>query len=109
MKSMKSWQIISNLYHPKTGEKQQQLQIFCKYLKKVKDLSYLLENLGEALGYLTNIRRILQGAALKESAILLEPTKAESRGKMFSSFALPSKKKKDRNIGQLNYLRNTEM
>ena len=109
MKSMKSWQITSNLYHPKTGKKQQQLQNFCKYLKKVKDLSYLLENLGGALGYLTNIRRILEGAAPKERAISLEPTKAESRQKIFSSCALPSKKKKDRNIGQLNYLRNTEM
>ena len=109
MKSMKSWQITSNLYLLKTGEKQQQLQTFCKYLEKVKDLSYLLENLGEALGYLTNIRRILQGAAPKEIAISLEPTKAECRRKRFSSFAIPSKKKKDRNIGQLNYLRNTEM
>ena len=32
---------------------------FRKYLKEVKDLSYLVENedtLGEALGYLTNVR-----------------------------------------------------
>ena len=29
--------------------------IIRKYLKEVKDLSYLVENLGDALGYLTNI------------------------------------------------------
>ena len=34
-------------------------EIFRKYLKEVKDLSYLVENEdthGEALGYLTNVR-----------------------------------------------------
>ena len=56
--------------------------------------------LNEALGYLTNIRRLLQGAAPKESGISLESTKAGSKRKIFSSFALPLRKKKDRNIGR---------
>ena len=34
--------------------------IFGKYLKEVKDLSYLVENLGDALGYLTNIIQSLR-------------------------------------------------
>ena len=34
--------------------------IFHKYLKEVKDLSYLVENLGDALGYLTNIIQSLR-------------------------------------------------
>ena len=49
---------------------------------------------------LTNIRRILQGATPKESGISLEPTKVGSKRKSFSSFALPLRKKKDRNIGR---------
>ena len=65
--------------------------IFREYFKEVKDLSYLVENedtLTKALGYLTNIRRLLQGAAPKESGISFEP------------FALSLRKKKDRNIGR---------
>ena len=34
--------------------------IFRKYLKEFKDLSYLVENLGDALGYLTNIIQSLR-------------------------------------------------
>ena len=71
-------------------------EIFRKYLKEVKDLSYFVENLGEALGYLTNIRRIFQGTAPNESCISLEPTKVGSRWKIFSSFALPLRKKRDK-------------
>ena len=40
--------------------------IFPENLKESKDLSYMVEYGGavdEALGYLTNIRRLLQGAA----------------------------------------------
>ena len=77
--------------------------IFREYLKEVKDLSYLVKNediLNEALGYLTNIRRLLQGSPPKESSISLEPTKAGSKRKSFSSFALPLRKKKDGNIGR---------
>ena len=62
--------------------------IFHKYLKKVKYLSYLVENkdtLVEALGNLINIWRLLHGAAPKESGISLEPTKAGSRRKVFLS------------------------
>ena len=76
--------------------------IFLEYLKEVGDLSYFVENedtLCEALRYLTNIRRPLQGATPKESGISLEPTKVGSKRKSFSSFALPLTKKKDRNIG----------
>ena len=90
--------------------------IFGEYLKEVKDLSYLVEHEdthNEALDYLTNMRRLLQGAVPKERGISLEPTKPGSKRKSFSSFTLPLRKKKDRNIGrmerQLNYLRNTEM
>ena len=75
--------------------------IFLEYLKEVGDLSYFVENedtLCEALRYLTNIRRPLQGATPKESGISLEPTKVGSKRKSFSSFALPLTKKKDRNI-----------
>ena len=60
--------------------------IFCEYLKEVKDLSYLVEDEdthNEALDYLTNRRRLLQGAASKESGISLEPTKAGSKRKSF--------------------------
>ena len=46
------------------------------------------DTLTEALGYLTNIRRLLQGAVPKESGISFEP------------FALSLRKKKDRNIGR---------
>ena len=77
-------------------------RIFRKYLKEIKDLSYLVENedtLGEDLGQLTNIWKLLQGAALKEGGISLEPTKVGFKRKSFSSFALTSGKKKDRNIG----------
>ena len=77
--------------------------IFREYLKEVRDLSYLVENEGTLCGtlrYLTNIRRILQGATPKESSISLEPTKVGSKRKSFSSFALPLRKKKDRNIGR---------
>ena len=77
--------------------------IFREYLEEVKDLSYLVENedtLNEALDYLTNIRRLLQDAVPKESGISLEPTKAGYKRKSFSSFALPLRKKKDRNIGR---------
>ena len=38
-------------------------EIFGKYLKEVKNLSYLVENedtVGEALGYLTNVRILWQ-------------------------------------------------
>ena len=56
--------------------------------------------LNEALDYLTNIRRLLLGAVPKESRISLEPTKAGSKRKSFSSFTLPLRKKKDRNIGR---------
>ena len=56
--------------------------------------------LNEALGYLTNIRRLLQDAAPKESGISLESTKVGSKRKNFSSFVLPLRKKKDRNIGR---------
>ena len=38
-------------------------EIFRKYLKEVKNLSYLVENedtVGEALGYLTNVRILWQ-------------------------------------------------
>ena len=62
--------------------------IFRKYLKKVKYLSYLVENKGtlvEALGNLINIWRLLHGAAPKKSGISLEPTKAGSRRKVFLS------------------------
>ena len=90
--------------------------IFGEYLKEVKDLSYLVEHEdthNEALDYLTNMRRLLQGAVPKERGISLEPTKPGSKRKSFSSFTLPLRKKKDRNIGrmerQLNYLRNTDM
>ena len=44
-------------------------EIFCKYLKEVKDLSFLVENedtLGEALGYLTNVRILWQMLLPKE-------------------------------------------
>ena len=34
--------------------------IFRKYLKEVRDLSYLVENLGDALRYLTNIIQSLR-------------------------------------------------
>ena len=77
--------------------------IFREYLKEVKDSSYLVENedtLNEALVYLTNLRRLLQDAAPKESGISLEPTKAGSKRKSFSSFALSLRKNKDRNIGR---------
>ena len=79
--------------------------IFREYLKEVKDLSYLVENenedtLNEVLGYLANLRILLLGAAPKESGISLVPTKATSKRKSFSSFALPLRKKKDRNIGR---------
>ena len=63
--------------------------IFRKYLKEVKDLSDLIENkdgLGEALGYLTNIRKHFQGTAPKESDISYEPSKVGSRRKFFSAF-----------------------
>ena len=76
---------------------------FCEYLKEVKDLSYLVENedtLNEALGYLTNIRRLLQRAAPKESRISFEPIKSGSKRKSFTSFTLPLRKRKDRNIGR---------
>ena len=66
-------------------------------------MSYLVKNedtLYEALGYLINIRRLLQGTASKESGISLEPTKAGSKRKSFSSFALSLRKNKDRNIGR---------
>ena len=75
--------------------------IFCEYLKEVKDLSYLVEDEdthNEALDYLTNRRRLLQGVAPKERGISLEPTKAGSKRKSFSSFPLPLRKKKDRYI-----------
>ena len=58
------------------------------------------ETLGEALSNFTNIRRLLQGSALKESGIFLKPTKVGSKGKGFSSFALPLRRKKDREIGR---------
>ena len=77
--------------------------IFREYLKEVKDLSYLVKNedtLNEVLGYLANIKILLQGAAPKESGISLVPTKAGSKRKSFPSFALPLRKKKDRNIGR---------
>ena len=79
--------------------------IFREYLKEVKDLSYLVENenediLNEVLGYLANLSILLLGAAPKESGISLVPTKAASKRKSFSSFALPLRKKKDRNIGR---------
>ena len=86
--------------------------IFREYLK---NLSYLVENgdtFNEALDYLKNIRRLLQGAAPKESGISLEPTKAGSKRK---SFHLPCQwgKRKTEILGgmerQLNYLRNAEM
>ena len=76
---------------------------FCEYLKEVKNLSYLVENedtLNEALGYLTNITRLLQGAVPKESKIFFEPIKSGSKRKSFTSFTLPLRKKKDRNIGR---------
>ena len=76
---------------------------FREYLKEVKDLSYLVENedtLNEALGYLTNIRRLLQRAAPKESRISFEPIKSGSKRKSFTSFTLPLRKRKDRNIGR---------
>ena len=44
-------------------------EIFRKYLKEVKDLSFLVENedtLGEALGYLTNVRILWQMLLPKE-------------------------------------------
>ena len=56
--------------------------------------------LNEALGYLTEIRRFLQGAAPKESGISTKAIKAGSKRKSFSSFAFPLRKKKDRNIGR---------
>ena len=74
--------------------------IFGEYLK---DLSYLVEDEdthNEALDHLTNMRRLLQGAAPKERGISLEPTKPGSKRKSFSSFTLPLRKKKDRNIGR---------
>ena len=79
--------------------------IFREYLKEVKDLSYLVESenedtLNEVLGYLENLRILLLSAAPKESGISLVPTKAASKRKSFSSFALPLRKKKDRNIGR---------
>ena len=49
------------------------------------------DTLGEALGYLTNIRRLPQGVTPKENCISLEPTKVGSKRKSFSSFALPLK------------------
>ena len=72
--------------------------IFCEYLKEVKDLSYFVEDEdthNEALDYLTNRRRLLQGATPKESGISLEPTKAGSKRKSFSLFPLPLRKKKE--------------
>ena len=42
----------------------------------------------------------LQDATLKESGISLEQTKAGSKQKSFSLFALPLRKKRDRNIGR---------
>ena len=80
-----------------TRRKKTSAAIFRKYLKEVKDLSYLIENedtLNEALDYLTNIRRLLEDAVPKDT------TKAGYKRKSFSSFALPLRKKKDRNIGR---------
>ena len=73
--------------------------IFREYLKEVRDLSYLVKNedtLCEALRYLTNIRRLLQGVTPKKSGISLESTKVGSKRKRFSSFAVPLRKKKDK-------------
>ena len=58
------------------------------------------DTLCEALRYLTNIRRLLQGVTPKENGISLEPTKVGSKRKSFSSFTLQLRKKKDRNIGR---------
>ena len=61
--------------------------MFCKYLKEVQDFSYLVENedtLGEDLGTLINIWRLLHGAAPKESDISIKPTKVESKQKSVS-------------------------
>ena len=80
-----------------TRRKKTSAAIFRKYLKEVKDLSYFIENedtLNEALDYLTNIRRLLEDAVPKDT------TKAGYKRKIFSSFALPLRKKKDRNIGR---------
>ena len=88
---------------PSQARRKKTAAIFREYLKEVKDLSYLFENddtLNEALDYLTNIRRLSQDAVSKESGISLEPTKAGYKRKSFSSFALPLRKKKDRNIGR---------
>ena len=70
--------------------------IFREYLKEVEDLSYLVENentLNEALGYLTNIRRLLQDAAPKESGISLESTKVGSKRKKFFFICLAFEEK----------------
>ena len=58
------------------------------------------DTLNDVLGYLANIRILLQGSAPKESGISLVPTKAGSKRKSFPSFALPLREKKDRNIGR---------
>ena len=53
-----------------TRRKKTSAAIFRKYLKEVKDLSYLIENedtLNEALDYLTNIRRLLEDAVPKDT------------------------------------------
>ena len=58
------------------------------------------ETLSEALGNLTNIRRLLQGSAPKESGISLKPTNVGPKEKSFYSFVLPLRRKKDRKIGR---------
>ena len=77
--------------------------IFREYLKEVKDLDYLVEDEdthNEALDYLTNIRRLLQGAAPKKVVFLLSQPKQNLNKKVFLHFALPLRKRKDRNIGR---------
>ena len=77
--------------------------VFREYLKEVKDLDYLVEDEdthNEALDYLTNIRRLLQGAAPKKVVFLLSQPKQNLNKKVFLHFALPLRKRKDRNIGR---------
>ena len=78
------------------------VEIIRECFKKVKDLSYLVENEDtpdDALGYTTNIRGLLRGSVPQKSGISLEPTKLGPKLKSFCSFALPLTKNKDSNIG----------
>ena len=95
---------INRQFLPSQGRrKTTSAAIFREYLKEVEDLAYLVEDEdthNEALDYLTNMIRLLQGAAPKKVAFLLNQPKQDLNKKVFLHFVLPLRKKKDRNIGR---------